>query len=136
VNLVLGTSELTTIGGVGTYLVTIAERLERMGHGVAILAPETGRMAAIAAERGLGVVTGADELPESCDAVYAQDAPSAYALAGRYRGVPQAFCVHVTRLPRGPSPTGTSGPRMPPSASPIPAWRSSWSTARRGRTAV
>jgi hypothetical protein len=42
VNLVLGTLELTTIGGVGTYLVTVGEQLERMGHGVTVLAAETG----------------------------------------------------------------------------------------------
>jgi hypothetical protein len=95
VNLVLGTLELTTIGGVGTYLVTIGEQLERMGHGVTILAGETGEMAAIASERGLRVVDDEGELPETCDAVYAQDAPSAYALASCYPGVPQAFCVHA-----------------------------------------
>jgi hypothetical protein len=94
VNLVLGTLELTTIGGVGTYLVTVAEQLENMGHGVTILTEETGEMATIAAERGLRVVTEPGELPDTCDVVYAQDAPSAYALADRYRDVPQAFCVH------------------------------------------
>src|SRR3954447_7072779 len=94
-NLVLGTLELTTIGGVATYLVTVGEQLERMGHGVTVLTGETGEMAAIASESGLRVVIDADELPGSCDAVYAQDAPSAYTLAARYPGVPQAFCVHA-----------------------------------------
>jgi hypothetical protein len=65
-----------------------------MGHGVTILAEETGEMAAIAADRGLRVVNEPEALPDSCDAVYAQDAPSAYALAERYREVPQAFCIH------------------------------------------
>jgi hypothetical protein len=95
VNLVLGTLELTTIGGVGTYLVTVAEQLERMGHGVTILAGETGEMAAAAAERGLRIVTEPGELPDACDVVYAQDAPSAYALGERYPKAPQAFCVHA-----------------------------------------
>jgi hypothetical protein len=93
-NLVLGTLELTTIGGVGTYLVTVAEQLERMGHGVTILADETGDMGAVAEERGLRVVPETDELSDACDAVYAQDAPSAYSLAKRYHKVPQAFCLH------------------------------------------
>jgi uncharacterized small protein (DUF1192 family) len=95
VNLVLGTLELTTIGGVGTYLLTVGEQLERMGHAVTVLTEEAGEMAAIASRRGLRVVADADELPGSCDAVYAQDAPSAYALAARYPDVPQAFCVHA-----------------------------------------
>jgi hypothetical protein len=94
VNIVLGTLELTTIGGVGTYLVTVAEQLERMGHGVTVLTEETGDMAAVASERGLRVVTEPAELPDDCDVVYAQDAPSAYALGERYPGARQAFCVH------------------------------------------
>ena len=99
-NLVIGTLELTTIGGVGTYLVTITERLQRMGHSLTILTEDSGEMAAIATERGLRVVTDPDALPDSCDVVYAQDAPSAYALATRYRDVPQAFCVHAVEHDR------------------------------------
>jgi hypothetical protein len=99
VNLVVGTLELTTISGVGTYVVTVAEQLERMGHGVTILTQEMGEMGAIAEGRGLRVVTEPGELPD-CDAVYAQDAPSAYTLADRYQGVPQAFCVHATEHDR------------------------------------
>jgi hypothetical protein len=95
VNLVLGTLELTTIGGVGTYLVTVAEQVQRLGHEVTIHAEDTGEMAEIARDRGLRVVSEADQLPARCDAVYAQDAPSAYALADRYRDAPQAFCVHA-----------------------------------------
>jgi hypothetical protein len=77
----------------------VGEQLERMGHGVTILTEERGEMAAIATERGLRVVTSADEAGQ-CDVVYAQDVPSAYALAGRYRDVPQAFCVHHTEHDR------------------------------------
>ena len=95
-NIVLGTLELTTISGVGTYLLTVAEQLERMGHPVTIFTEELGEVAAIAERRGLRVEAALDALPESCDVVYAQDAPSAYRLAEIYRGVPQAFCVHAT----------------------------------------
>jgi hypothetical protein len=95
VNLVLGTLELTTIGGVGTYLATVGEQLERMGHDVTVFAEETGEMAEIADGRGLRIVTETNDLPDRCDAVYAQDTPSAYALAQRYRKTPQAFCLHA-----------------------------------------
>jgi len=99
-NLVLGTLELTTIGGVGTYVVTVAEQLERMGHGVTIHTEEAGEMAALSEGRGLRVVTDARALPDRCDAVYAQDAPSAYRLADRYRDVPQTFCTHSEEYDR------------------------------------
>jgi hypothetical protein len=100
VNLVLGTLELTTIGGVGTYLVTVAEQLERTGHPVTIWTEEVGEMAAVAEERGLRVVTDRGELPDRCDVVYAQDAASAYALADHYRDAPQACCVHHDEISR------------------------------------
>ncbi len=99
-HLVLGTLELTTIGGVGTYLLTVSEQLERMGHGITIWADEVGEMADIASERGLLVVSDPDELPDSCGVVYAQDTPSAYALASRYPDVPQVFCLHATEHDR------------------------------------
>jgi hypothetical protein len=99
-NLVIGTLELTTIGGVGTYLLTVAEQLERLGHSVTIYTEEAGEMASIGHDRGLRVVTALDDLPEACDAIYAQDAPSAYALSARYRRVPQAFCLHATEHDR------------------------------------
>lgn len=106
-NLVLGTLELTTIGGVGTYVLTVAEQLERLGHPVTIYTEEAGEMASIGRDRGLRVVTAPDDLPEACDAIYAQDAPIAYALAAHYRGVPQAFCLHATEHDRW------SVPQMP-----------------------
>ena len=93
--IILGTLELTTIGGVGTYALTVAEHLERLGHEVTLHTEETGEMAALAEERGLRVVTESTQLPDRCDAIYAQDAPSAYGLAQRYPGVAQAFCVHA-----------------------------------------
>ena len=112
-NLVLGTFELTTIGGVGTYLVTVAEELERMGHSVTVFTEEAGEMAAIAEERELRVVDDQADLLDSCDVVYAQDAPSAYVLADRYRKTPQAFCLHAIEhdrwvVPQLPGVTGAT----------------------------
>src|SRR5262249_44900567 len=93
-NLIFGNLELTTIGGVGTYLVTVAEQLEKMGHTVTVYTEEAGDMAGGADGRGLRVVSDPPELPDSCAVVYAPDTPSAYPLPDRYREVPQAFVVH------------------------------------------
>jgi hypothetical protein len=98
--IVLGTLELTSIGGAATYLVTVAEQLQRLGHEVDVVADELGEMAEEAAKRGLRVTSSDSDLPAACDAVYAQDAPSAYALADRYPGVSQAFCLHAEAFDR------------------------------------
>ncbi len=37
-NFVVGTLGLTTVGGVGTYAVTVSEQLQRISHGVTIIA--------------------------------------------------------------------------------------------------
>ncbi len=98
--IVLGALELTSIGGAGTYLITVAEQLQRLGHDVDVFADELGEMADQAATLGLRVSANESDLPATCDAVYGQDAPSAYALADRYPGVPQAFCLHSVAFDR------------------------------------
>jgi hypothetical protein len=93
--IVLGTLEFGPIGGAATYLTTVAGQLQLLGHGVTIYAEEVGDLARAAEERGLRVAVGERALPEDCDVIYAQDAPSAYLLADRYPGRPQAFCMHA-----------------------------------------
>jgi hypothetical protein len=93
--IVLGTLEFGALGGASTYLMTVAGQLQLLGHEVTIYAEETGELAATAEERGIRVATAEGALPDACDALYAQDAGSAYLLADRYPGRPEAFCMHA-----------------------------------------
>ena len=92
--LVLSTFHFSSIGGSETYLLTVAEQLERLGHDVTIHAADVGEMAELAARRGVRVAEDEDRLPGRCDAVIVQDAPTALELADRYPRAPQVFVVH------------------------------------------
>jgi len=95
VQILLATHQLSWIGGADTYTLTVAEHLQRLGHGVTIFAAELGEMSDIA--RRSGVVVTADEraLPEGVDVVYAQDSYAALLLADRYPRTPQAMAIHA-----------------------------------------
>jgi hypothetical protein len=92
--IVLGTLEFGAIGGVATYLMTVAEQLQLLGHEVTVFASELGELARYAENRGVRVVSSEDALPPTCDVVYAQDAATAYLLADRFPGRPQVVCMH------------------------------------------
>ena len=92
--IVLGTLEFGAIGGAGTYALTVAIELQSLGHEVTVFAEETGELARVAEDRGVRVADGERELPDDCDVVYAQDRASAYLLADRFPGTPQAICMH------------------------------------------
>ena len=87
--LVLGTRRLG-LGGTESYLLTVAEQLERLGHEVTLFAADP----APAVVEARPVVSDPGALPDPCDGVLAQDAVSAHRLAERYPGVPQAFVAH------------------------------------------
>jgi hypothetical protein len=93
--IVLGTLEFGEIGGAATYLLTVAGQLQLLGHEVTIFAEDTGELARVAEDRGIRVVSSEEALPRECDAVYAQDAATAYLLAERYPARPQALCMHT-----------------------------------------
>jgi hypothetical protein len=101
--IVLATNGLVGIGGSETYLLTVAEQLQRLGHAVTVHAMTGGAMSDYMAGRGLPVVIGERGLPDACDAILVQDAAMAYALADRWPETPQVFrapsAIHDFQLP-------------------------------------
>jgi hypothetical protein len=94
VEIVLATHALEGFGGSESYAVTIAQQLERIGHGVTLYADAIGDSGKLARERGLRVVDSLSELPSEPDAAIVQDGPSAIALAESRPGVAQVFIAH------------------------------------------
>jgi hypothetical protein len=91
VKVAFATHGFSNPGGSESYALTVAEQIERLGHGVVIHALETGPMSEFASERGIEVVTDPDELDGRCDAIIVQDSVLAYQLAERYPDTPQLF---------------------------------------------
>ena len=94
--LVLATNHLG-LGGSESYLLTVAEQLDRLGHQVAIYTPEPEGGVEMARDRGLAVFSE-DKLPEECDAALVQDAGVSSQLAYSYPEVPQIFVAHSESL--------------------------------------
>lgn len=90
-NITLATHGFANPGGSETYILTVAEQLQRLGHGVIIAAEETGPMTDFASDRGLEVTTRLTDLEDRCDVLLVQDSIMSYRLADRYRGTPQVF---------------------------------------------
>jgi hypothetical protein len=92
--LVLSTSSLQSIGGSETYVITIADQLQRLGHEVRLHALEHGAASELAQQLGLRVCRGDHELPDQPDALIVQDGVVACELAVRYPLTPQVFVAH------------------------------------------
>jgi hypothetical protein len=92
VKLVLGTNHLG-LGGSESYLLTVAEQFDRLGHEVVLYAPEQAGGVGAARERGLVVVDEAG-LPEDCDAALVQDGGVSLQFADRFPAAPQLFVAH------------------------------------------
>ena len=90
--LILTTNHLG-LGGSESYLFTVAEELDRLGHAAVIYTREPGAGAAAARERGIEVV---DDLgaPAELDAAIVQDAGTSHELAARLPDLPQLFVAH------------------------------------------
>lgn len=96
-NIVLANQCFAEPGGSETYLLTVGEQLERLGHSVLIFADSLGPMADFATRRGLTVTSDPAGLEDRCDAVIAQDSVLAYRLAEHHPHAPQLFraCTEV-----------------------------------------
>jgi hypothetical protein len=80
-------------GGTETYMLAVAEQLQRTGHRTSIYSPKLGPMADVARARGVHVISNS-ELPESCDLILAQDAATCLDLWLRYPGSIRVFVGH------------------------------------------
>jgi hypothetical protein len=81
------------LGGSESYLLTVAEQFDRLGHEVTIYAPESGPGVAVAEERELPVV-GEGSIPDGVEAALVQDGGVSHQLAAHLPGVPQLFVAH------------------------------------------
>lgn len=90
--LILATNHLG-LGGSESYLLTVAEQLDRLGHEVVLYAAETGAGAEVASERGLALVDEAG-LAEDYDAALVQDGGVSHQIADRCPALPQLFVAH------------------------------------------
>jgi hypothetical protein len=88
VEILIGTSALEP----RSYLVTVSEHLERLGHEVRAFAAEP-----MPSPEGLRVVGVERDLPLAPDVIYSQDAEAALLLADLYPLTPQLFAAHGDR---------------------------------------
>ena len=82
------------IGGGESYLLTVAEQLQSLGHEVTVHVME----GAPGRENRIRLVRGERGLPERCDAILAQDAVVSLNHARRYPDTPQVFVCHSDRF--------------------------------------
>ncbi|MHB8694042.1 MAG: glycosyltransferase family protein [Solirubrobacteraceae bacterium] len=92
--LVLSTSSLEGVGGSETYVITVADQLQRLGHDVWLHALDLGAAAESADRLGLRVCRSEEELTESPDALVVQDGVVSCLLAERFPSTPQLFVAH------------------------------------------
>ncbi len=91
--------QMVGFGGTETYVLTVAGELQRLGHDAVVHAPETGPCADFARAHGIPVEAHEADLPAVCDAVFAQDAITAYGMARRYPDAARVFVAHSTSYP-------------------------------------
>lgn len=81
------------LGGSESYLLTVGEQLDRLGHEVTIYSPEPGAGVAVAEERGLPVV-GEGSIPDGFEAALVQDGAVSHQIAQGFPSLPQLFVAH------------------------------------------
>jgi hypothetical protein len=92
VRLLLATNHLG-LGGSESYLLTVAEQFQRLGHEVVLFSVEEGGGVVVARERGIPLCEPG-EVPEDVDAAIVQDAAVSYEVAGQRPSLPQLFVAH------------------------------------------
>jgi O-antigen biosynthesis protein len=92
--LVVASPSWEAFGGTETYLLTVSEHLQRLGHELVLHVPKPGKVSELAGDRGLRVATKASELPAEPDGVLAGDTATAYELAGRFPHAVRVYVAH------------------------------------------
>ncbi len=92
--IVAAAHSLASTGGSETYLLTVADHLQRLGHDVWLHSHELGPSADAAEALGLRVVAAQRELPPAPDVLLVQDGAMACELAAGYPETPQVFVAH------------------------------------------
>ncbi len=92
--ILIATENYHRVGGTETYVHTIAEQLQRLGHQVRVYSSRLGDMAQLTRGVGVDVVGRPEDLDQPDDVVISQDAAMAYEMAGRWPGVPQVYVCH------------------------------------------
>ena len=82
--LVLSTMSLAGFGGSETYVMTVADQLQRLGHDVWLHGLERGAAAEMAEQLGLRLCLSDRDLPASPDALVVQDGVVSCMMAARY----------------------------------------------------
>ena len=75
-------------------LITVANHLQRLGHGVTLVAEKLGATADAARAGGLRVASTETLQAPTCDAILVQDGATSYRLAELLPDVPQLFVAH------------------------------------------
>ncbi len=89
----LSTESFASFAGTETYVLSTAIEFERLGHDVAVYAPEHGAIADVARAQGVRVLSRR-ALPAAVELVIASDAATCHELAGRYRDSVRLFVAH------------------------------------------
>ena len=85
------------LGGSESYLLTVAEQLDRLGHEAVVFTSEPGDGAKVAQERGIEVVDESG-LSDGFDAALVQDVRVSYLLADLQPATPQLFVAHSSKF--------------------------------------
>lgn len=99
--IVIGHANFAWYGGTETYMMTVATDLQALGHEVVICScdGQLGPISMDARGEGLTVVDNIGSLPVEVDATIANDASSAFELAGRFPDAVRIMVAHSDFYP-------------------------------------